>query len=84
MEEELVTITSTKHGIEGEEVGLLQKMWTTSDCFDVTLVNGDGEQVLAHRAVLAACRFVSKNAIKFSFLLPYISPLQPSSELGSE
>ena len=65
MEEELVTIASTKHGIEGEEVGVLQKMFTTSNCFDVTLVGGDGEQVLAHRAVLAACRFVLKNAIGF-------------------
>ena len=44
MEEELVTIASTKHGIEGEEVGVLQKMWNTSDCFDVTLVGGYGEQ----------------------------------------
>ena len=84
MEGELVTIASTKHGIGGEEVSLLQKMWNTSDCFDVTLVGGDGEQVLAHRAVLAACRFVLKNAIGFSFLFPFIFPLQPSFELGSE
>ena len=54
MEEELVTINSTKHGVGGEG-GLLQRMWSSSDCFDVTLVSGDGQRVLAHKAVLASC-----------------------------
>ena len=40
-----------------EEGSLLQKMFTTSDCFDVTLVCGDGQQVFAHKAVLSTCRF---------------------------
>ena len=53
MEKEVVTITSTKE--EGES--LLQKMFTSSDCFDVTLVSGDGQQVFAHKAVLSMCRF---------------------------
>ena len=63
MEEELVTITSTSQGTREEGAGsLLHKMWTSSDCFDVTLVTGDGEQVFAHKAVLSSCRFDLKDA----------------------
>ena len=56
---EVVTISSTSHAIgrEGGVESLLQKMWSTSDCFDLTLVSGDGQQVFAHKAVLSACRF---------------------------
>ena len=54
MEEELVTIKSTENGVS-REGGLLQRMWSSSDCFDVTLVSGDGQRVLAHKAVLASC-----------------------------
>ena len=53
----MVTISSTSHGREGGVESLLQKMWSTSDCFDLTLVSGDGQQVFAHKAVLSACRF---------------------------
>ena len=56
MEEEVLTITSTSHDIVGGE-SLLKKMWSASDCFDLTLVSGDGEKVFAHRAVLSLCRF---------------------------
>merc|ERR1719430_2102194 len=55
MGEEVVTITSTSHGIKEEGGSLLRKMFTTSDCFDVTLVTGDGQQVFAHKAVLSTC-----------------------------
>ena len=54
MEEELVTIKSTENGVS-REGGLLQRMWSSSDCFDVTLVSGDGQRVMAHKAVLASC-----------------------------
>ena len=65
MEEELVTIKSTYHAMhvierEGEK-SLLEKMWTTSDCFDITLVCGDGQQVFAHRVVLSSRRFDLKD-----------------------
>ena len=63
MEEELVTITSTSHGIGEEGGSLLHKMWTSSDCFDVTLVSGDGQQVFAHKAVLSLCRFDLKDVL---------------------
>ena len=62
MEEELVTISSTNHGIRREgEKSVLEKMWASSDCYDLTLVCGDGQQVFAHRAVLSSCRFDSKD-----------------------
>ena len=62
MEEEVVTISSTSHGIgrEGEK-SLLEKMWTSRDCFDLTLVCADGQQVFAHRAILSSCRFDLKD-----------------------
>ena len=53
MEEEIVQIRQA----EWDGGSLLQKMFTTSDCFDVTLVCGDGQQVFAHKAVLSTCRF---------------------------
>ena len=61
MEKEFVTITSTSHDIKLEGGSLLQKMLTSSDSFDVTLVSGDGEQIFAHKAVLSTCRFDLKN-----------------------
>ena len=63
MDEEVITITSTSHGIKEEGGSLLQKMLTSSDCFDVTLVSGDGQQVFAHKAVLSTCRFDLKNTL---------------------
>ena len=63
MDEEVITITSTSHGIKEEGGSLLQKMLTSSDCFDVTLVSGDGQQVFAHKAVLSSCRFDLKDVL---------------------
>ena len=50
--------------INEEGGSLLRKMFTGSDCFDVTLVTGDGQQVFAHKAVLSTCRFYFKKSFK--------------------